>query len=330
MRGRYRKTNKMTKEKTMKKIISVLTAAALALGVFAGCSASAKKDKLTIVATIFPEYDWVKNVVGNKDVDVELLLDNGVDLHSYQPTTEDILTISTCDMFIYVGGESDEWVEGALKQSTNSDMKVINLMDIMGSSAHEEEIKEGMEGEEEEEGEEEAEYDEHVWLSLKASQKFVRTIADELKAIDPANADAYEANATNYISKMADLDARYAELISGSSVDTLLFADRFPFRYMTEDYGLDYYAAFVGCSAETEASFETVSFLAGKVDELGLRYVFTIESSDKKLANTVISNTASKDQEILELNSMQSSSGEGQTYLGIMESNYKVLSKALG
>ena len=330
------KTIKMTKDNKMKKLISVFTAAVMALGVFAGCNASVKKDKLTIVTTIFPEYDWVRNVVGDKDVDIELLLDNGADLHSYQPTTEDVLKISTCDLFIYVGGESDEWVEDALKQATNKDMKVIDLMDVMGDSAYEEELKEGMEGEEEEEEEEEGEveYDEHVWLSLKNTQKFVRVIADDLKAIDPDNASDYEANASAYIEKLVELDGKYETLISGSSVDTLVFGDRFPFRYMTEDYGLDYYAAFVGCSAETEASFETISFLTEKTDELGLKYIFTIENSDQKIANTVISNTASGDQEILVLNSMQATDqaaiDAGETYLGIMESNYEVLAKALG
>ena len=330
------KTIKMTKDNKMKKLISVFTAAVMALGVFAGCNASVNKDKLTIVTTIFPEYDWVRNVVGDKDVEIELLLDNGADLHSYQPTTEDVLKISTCDLFIYVGGESDEWVEDALKQATNKDMKVIDLMDVMGDSAYEEELKEGMEGEEEEEEEEEGEveYDEHVWLSLKNTQKFVRVIADDLKAIDPDNASDYEANATAYIEKLVELDGKYETLISESSVDTLVFGDRFPFRYMTEDYGLDYYAAFVGCSAETEASFETISFLTEKTDELGLKYIFTIENSDQKIANTVISNTASGDQEILVLNSMQATDqaaiDAGETYLGIMESNYEVLAKALG
>lgn len=330
------KTIKMTKDNKMKKLISVFTAAVMALGVFAGCNASVKNDKLTIVTTIFPEYDWVRNVVGDKDIDIELLLDNGADLHSYQPTTEDVLKISTCDLFIYVGGESDEWVKDALKQATNKDMKVIDLMDVMGDSAYEEELKEGMEGEEEEEEEEEGEveYDEHVWLSLKNTQKFVRVIADDLKEIDPDNASDYEANASAYIEKLVELDGKYETLISGSSVDTLVFGDRFPFRYMTEDYGLDYYAAFVGCSAETEASFETISFLTEKTDELGLKYIFTIENSDQKIANTVISNTASGDQEILVLNSMQATDqaaiDAGETYLGIMESNYEVLAKALG
>lgn len=321
----------------MKKTISTVLAIALALGSFAACSTAAKKDsdKPSIVATIFPEYDWVKNIAGD-NADITLLLDKGVDLHSYQPTTEDILTVATCDLFIYVGGESDGWVDDALKQSQNKDMKVINLMDVMSDSAYEEELKEGMEAEEEEEEEEEgeAEYDEHVWLSLKSSKKFVRAITDSLKEIDAANAETYESNAAAYIEKLDELDAKYEELCSGSSVDTLIFADRFPFRYMTEDYGLDYFAAFIGCSAETEASFETISFLATKTDDLGLKYIFTIDNSDQKIANTVISNTESKDQEILVLDSMQSAdkaaADSGETYLGVMESNYEVLKKALG
>lgn len=332
----------------MKKIISTILTAALALSTFAACSNDLKKDtdKLSIVTTIFPEYDWTRNVLGDKEADLTLLLDKGVDLHSYQPTTEDILKIATCDMFIYVGGESDEWVEDALKQSQNENMKVINLMDVMGDSAYEEELKEGMESDEHDHDEDEdhdheheheegeVEYDEHVWLSLKNSQKFVRAIADAMKELDPDNAETFENNAKAYIEKLSALDSKYAELCEGSSVDTLIFGDRFPFRYLTEDYGLDYFAAFIGCSAETEASFETVSFLASKADELGIKYIFTIDNSDKKIANTVISNTASKDQEILVLDSMQSTDmnavNSGTTYLGIMESNYEVLQKALG
>lgn len=327
----------------MKKILSIFVAAVMAAGMFTACSTSTEENveasgRLQIVTTIFPEYDWVMNVLGDTagNVDVTMLLDSGVDLHSFQPTADDIMKIATCDMFIYVGGESDEWVEDALSEAVNPDMVVINLLDVLGDSVMEEELVEGMEGEEEEEeGEEEEgpEYDEHVWLSLRNAAVLTQCIADQLCAIDPANMDAYTANAASYIEELNELDAEYSATVAEADVNTLLFGDRFPFRYMTEDYGLDYYAAFVGCSAETEASFETIMFLAGKVDELCLNTVLTIEGTDHRIAETVVENTASSDQQILSLDSMQSVTAEdvanGASYIEIMRSNLDILRQAL-
>ena len=329
----------------MKKFISIFIAAAMAVCVLASCGSkqgekAGENNKLSIVTTVFPEYDWVKNVLGDNPAgaEVTLLLDNGVDLHSYQPTAEDILKISTCDMFIYVGGESDEWVDDVLETANNKDMAVINLMEALGDSVKEEELVEGMQGEEEEEEgeegeEEEVEYDEHVWLSLKNAVKLVESISVSLQGIDTENASVYADNAKAYEDKLKALDSDYAAAVSGGTADTLLFGDRFPFRYLTDDYGLSYYAAFVGCSAETEASFETITFLANKVDELGLKNVMTIEGADKNIAETIVSNTASKDQKILSLDSMQSVTNKdieaGATYLSIMENNLTVLKEAL-
>ena len=289
---------------------------------------------LTIVTTIFPEYDWVLNVLGENpgQVKVSLLLDNGVDLHSFQPTAEDILELSTCDLFIYVGGESDKWVQDALGEALNEDMIKINLLDALGDQAKEEELAEGMEGEAEE-GEETG-YDEHVWLSLRNAAFFVQKIADTLASLDPVNADTYQTNAGAYISKLDALDDDYQEAVSDASVKTLLFGDRFPFRYLTDDYGLDYYAAFSGCSAETEASFETIIFLANKVDELSLPAIITIEGSDQRIAETIRDTSGSKNQQIIALDSMQSSisqdADQGKNYLSIMKSNLDALKEALG
>ncbi len=343
----------------MKKYISVLLAAILMVSCLSACglegaSKVAAGNKLQIVTTIFPEYDWVMNILGDKanDAEVTMLLDNGVDLHSYQPTADDILKISGCDLFIYVGGESDEWVEDALKEATNKDMYVINLLDVLGGSVKEEEVVEGMQEEEHHHDEEEAEqehedsdehdheheegeveYDEHVWLSLKNAVKLTESISNALQNVDKDNADAYKSNEGAYISKLNELDKQYQDTVSSSTKTTLLFGDRFPFRYMTDDYGLSYYAAFVGCSAETEASFETISFLAGKVDELSLNSVMTIEGPDHRIAETIVQNTESKDQKILTMDSMQATTSKdvqsGASYLGIMESNLKVLSEAL-
>ena len=330
----------------MKKFISAVVAGFLALGSLTACNSAGAKgnNKLQIVTTIFPEYDWVMNVLGDKasDADVTMLLDNGVDLHSFQPTAADIMKISSCDLFIYVGGESDEWVEDALKEAVNKNMIVIDLLDELGDAVKEEELVEGMQGEDEEDHDEdhehhyeegEVEYDEHVWLSLRNAQVLVKSISDALQKIDSANADTYKKNADSYIESLKALDADYKAVVDAASTKTILFGDRFPFRYMVDDYGLTYYAAFVGCSAESEASFETITFLSKKVDELSLPVVLTIEGKDKRIAETIIENTASKTQKVLTLDSMQSVSSSdvknGTTYISIMESNLSVLKEAL-
>ena len=296
-----------------------------------------KTEKLKIVTTIFPEYDWVRQIAGDKvsDMDIAMLLDNGVDLHSYQPTADDIMKISDCDLFIYVGGESDEWVNDALKEAVNKDMQVINLLDVLGEQVKIEELVEGMQDaeHEEEEEHEEKEYDEHVWLSLKNAETLCDAIAEALGNADPDNKAVYDTNKAAYIDQLVSLDNQYREVVDQASMKTLLFGDRFPFRYMVDDYGLSYYAAFAGCSAESEASFETISFLAQKIDELGLKYVMTIEKSDQKIAKTIIENTQNKDQSILTLDSMQSTTSadaaNGMTYLSIMEGNLNILKEAL-
>lgn len=327
----------------MKKYISIIIAAIMMVSCLSACGTStaaeaAGKDKIQIVTTIFPEYDWVKNILGDNPAgaEVTMLLDNGVDLHSYQPTADDIMKISTCDMFIYVGGESDEWVEDALKEATNKDMSVINLLDVLGDSVKEEEVVEGMQGEEEEEEgseEEEVEYDEHVWLSLKNASALTDAISAELQRIDASNAETYKANADAYKTRLNELDKKYQDAVSEAPVKTLVFGDRFPFRYLTDDYGISYYAAFVGCSAETEASFETITFLANKVDELSLHAVMTIEGKDHRIAETVVENTSGKDQQILTMDSMQSTTAKdvenGTSYYSVMEDNLSVLKEAL-
>lgn len=322
----------------MKKILVLfLIFAALTIAVVGlnGCDIATVDGEFSIVATIFPEYDWVTEILGERvnDVDVTLLINNGVDLHSYEPTVADIVKISTCDMFIYVGGESDGWVKGALKNSTNGNMTVINLLEVLGDTVKEEEVVEGMEGESEEGGDE-VEYDEHVWLSLKNAAIFTKVISEKLCAIDAANAATYAENAAKYVEKLNALDAEYKAAVDAAPYDTVLFGDRFPFRYLIDDYGIKYYAAFVGCSAETEASPQTITFLAGKLDELDLPCILTIDGSSHDIANTIKQASADKNQTVLTLDSMQSVTAlnvqNGADYCEMMQANLSVLKTALG
>ena len=326
-----------------KRMIALVLAVVFVAGLFSGCSnvkgMNKKSGKYRIVCTIFPEYDWAKQIIGenNDQFELTLLLDNGVDLHSYQPTAEDILTISTCDVFVYVGGESDAWVKDALKESMNKEMKVINLMEILGEHVKEEEVVEGMQKEDEEEAadeeENEAEYDEHVWLSVKNAKILISSISETLQEVDEENKEVYIKNTENYLSDLEELDGDYQSVVKDGTKDTLLFGDRFPFRYMTDDYDLKYYAAFVGCSAETEAGFDTIIFLAEKMDELDLNCIIVTESSDEKLARTIISNTKDKNQKVIKLDSMQSATKKdidaGTTYLSVMTKNLEILKDAL-
>ena len=331
----------------MKKITALVLCAVMLASLFAGCSSEdvRKSGRISIVTTIFPIYDWCREILGDEieSADLTMLLDSGVDLHSYQPTAADLIRISDCDVFIYVGGESDEWVEDALAGDVNPDMKVVNLLTVLGDLVKEEEIVEGMEADhdhdhdedhdEDHEHEEGPEYDEHVWLSLKNASVLVDALTDAIASVDAAHADFYRSNASAYKNKLGELDAQYAEAVKSGSKSTLVFGDRFPFRYLVDDYGLDYYAAFVGCSAETEASFQTIVFLAQKTDELGLDAICQIESADGSIARTVAENASSGEKTVLTFDSLQSVTAkdvaDGVTYLTVMEKNLNVLKDAL-
>ncbi len=336
------------------RIFGLVMASVLTVSAFCGCGASrmaadsdqkgesvpqnaANAAAYSIVCTTFPQYDWIRNIIGDDSDKFQLtmLLDQGTDLHSYQPTAEDIAKIADADMFVYVGGESDGWVESALKEATNKDMKVVNMLDALETAVKVEEVVPGMqaeEGEETEEGEG-PENDEHVWLSLRNAVTLTDALSENIQEIDPANKEDYVENAGKYVDELNDLDGRYELTVSKGKRQAILFGDRFPFRYMADDYGLTYYAAFVGCSAESEASFETITFLAQKVDELKLPVILTIEGADQSIAESIKKTTDSKNQEILTMNSMQSVTAkavaDGETYLNVMEDNLNVLSQAL-
>ena len=322
----------------MKRFSTILLALLLTLTMISGCSATTgiDKGKISIVCTIFPEYDWVRQILGemSENVDLTLLLDNLIDLHNYQPTMEDIVKISSCDLFVYVGGISDKWVGDALEGASNSDMISINLLETLGKAAKAEEIIEGMQGEDDDDSDAGGiELDEHVWLSLKNARTLCPALAAALSSLDPEHEDIYQNNLSAYMDKLSDLDLKYQEAANAAPVKTLLFGDRFPFRYLVDDYSLLYHAAFIGCSAETEASFDTIIFLAAKVDELRLNNIMATESSDQSIAEAVKNNTKSKDQKVLVLDAMQSVTAsdveKGATYLSIMESNLAVLREAL-
>lgn len=465
----------------------------------------AENEKIRIVTTIFPIYDWTRQIVGNDldNVELTMVLNNGTDLHSFQPTPADIKMIEDCNIFIYVGGESDDWIKDIIQNSKNKDMKTINLMEVLGDDIKEEEYIEGMEHthhhhEEdehvkdrslsewsgtwnsieqtlekglldsylEEVGKEKkidlnkikeeyknkwkslyseisikdnsitfndktheykyigfkeehsdhgtsawygfeatentaepkflafndhniyplekenmpdnphmhmrygntsfdalvenntwsptyfastvsdeeivssmtshshGELDEHVWLSLKNTERFCNTITDTLSEVNPQMKKSYQENNEKYIRKLDTLDTKYRETLKNMENKTIIVADRFPFRYFVEDYDLSYFAAFSGCSAEIEASFETIVFLANKVDTLSLQKVIVIDNSSRDIANAVIDNTKTKNQKILELHSMQSitstdATKDKLTYLSIMEDNLEVLKDVL-
>ena len=316
----------------MMRKLAVLTALISIL--FTGCAGeitNAQKHEdsaLSIVCTMFPGYDWTKEITAGQDVKLTYLLSGGIDMHNYQPSTKDMIAISDCDLLIYVGGESETWIDNVLKESTNPDRQVIRLMDVISDSLKEEEIKEGMQAEEEDSA-----YDEHIWLSVKNAETLCNAVCDTLCEIQPESAEAYQSNLNAYTQKLNALDKEFETMIEQSSMKTIVFGDRFPFLYLADDYGLDYYAAFAGCSAETEASFQTIAFLAEKLNELNSNTIFTIENADTSVARAVIANTESKNQQIVELNSMQSVSQKeiagGVSYLTIMQENFNILKEAL-
>lgn len=312
-----------------------------------GCGGTLPKtdDQLQVVCTIFPEYDWARQLTqGMDNVDLTLLVKNGTDLHSYQPSVRDIAMIARADVFCYVGGVSDTWVNDVLDTTENRTAQLVSMAEA--ADADEEVLAEGMQAEHEHEHEHEhdhhddesdshekpPELDEHVWLSLRRAALACTAMKEALCKADPAHEDIYNQNCTDYLQKLQELDSDFTEMTSQAARDTIVVADRFPFRYLAEDYGLTYYAAFPGCSAETEASFETIVFLSEKVESLHLPCVLVTEGSNSSLAKTILENAGS-DGKILTLQSLQAVSQKeidtGVTYLSKMQENYDVLKQAL-
>ena len=314
----------------MKKILSLLLAAVMLLGLVPGCSAPAEKARVQVVTTCFAVYDWTRAVVGEAEgVSVTWLMDSGVDPHSFQPSMEDLTKVSACDLFVFVGGESDGWTADAVAEAKNENQVALSLLDALGDAAVAEEEVPGAEPETEEEA---GALDEHIWMSLRNADVCVAAIAAALREIDPENSDLYAANAEAYRAELAALDREYEDAVANAALRTILVADRFPFRYLAEDYGLEYYAAFSGCSAETEASFQTVTGLADTVDTLGLPVILVTENGTGDIAETISENTHQAPV-IRTLDSLQTVTAdiaaEGVTYLSIMKQNLTVLKEAL-
>ncbi len=328
----------------MKRIAILILIILLVVLPTTSCGSQVKNETVTIVTTVFPEYDWVKNILGNHTEGIELILltENGTDLHSFQPTVSDIAKISSCDILICTGGISDTWIDDALKAAPNDERTVIKLMSLLSEDkklveqsvhhntnhdhGHDHNDHHGYDHHEEV-------YDEHLWLSLKNAKHFCKAITDVLCQKIPEKAAHYTDNCTKYVAKMDKLDSDYAQAVAEADTKNLLFADRFPFSYLTNDYGLTCFAAFPGCSAETEASFETVAFLSNVLNDYSLPAVVILENSEDNLANTVITTAKCKDIRIVSLNSLQSISREdiknGVTYLDIMKNNLQALCSAL-
>ncbi|MDR1942125.1 MAG: metal ABC transporter substrate-binding protein [Endomicrobium sp.] len=290
-------------------------------------SGAAAKDskKLQVITTIFPQYDFVRQVAKDK-VELTQLLPLGAESHSYEPSPKDIIKIQNCDVFIYVGGEGDAWVEKILASIDVKNKKIISLMDCV--STVKEELVEGMQ---EEEGEEEEDaYDEHVWTSPKNAKIITQTIADVLQKADSQNSDFYEANAKNYILQLDALDADFEETVKNSKRDAIIFADRFPFRYFADAYKLKYFAAFPGCSTETEASAGTVKFLIDKIKSEKIPVVFHIELSNEKMADAIAESTGAKKLLFHSCHNVSKKDFKaGLGYADLMKRNVSVLKEAL-
>lgn len=316
----------------LKKYLCTLFAAltALTLLLASGCDFSSD-GKLHIVCTIFPQYDWVRELTkGVQNVEITLLEDSGADLHNFQPSAADKVSILNSDLFVYTGGESDDWAR-TLLENAEKDVRSLDLIEALGERALTEE--EGIEESGEHGHEHEDEVDEHIWLSVQNAKALVSAIQEELCAVDEGNAALYQSNAASYLAELSALDEAFAKTVSSAKRSVLVFADRYPFRYLAHDYGLTCYAAFSGCSAESEASFATILALVKHVEENALPYVMVLENSTQGIAKQVIDNTKSKDQGILVLNSLQSVTREdiesGATYLGLMKEDLAVLKTAL-
>lgn len=316
--------------KKITKLLLIFVVSIFGIVSLTGCNKKQEnQDKLTIVSTNFPGYDFARAITkDNTNIKVKMLLKPGAESHTFEPTPEDIKTIKNSSLFIYVGGDSDEWVDDILNDIDTDKTKVIKLIDLV--DAKEEVTTEGMESDEEEESEEEAELDEHVWTSPKNAIEIINKLKKEIVKMDSDEKSNLEGNANSYVNELNDLDTEFKSIVKNAKRKEIIVGDRFPLRYFADEYGLTYYAAFPGCSEQTEASAKTFSFLANKVKEDKIPVVLKIELSSGNIANTIAKETNTK---VLEFNSAhnisQSDFDAGTTYVDIMKKNAEVLKEAL-
>lgn len=327
----------------MKKLVSIFLSTVIICSLFSisGCGKTEKVQnsdgKISIVTTIFPYYDFVRQLAGDK-ADVRLLLSPGSDPHSYEPTPSDIVAIENCDIFIYNGGESDEWVDGVLSSIENKNVKVMKMMEYVTlrheqsmdhnhEHAEHEDMDDNDEGHDHEEGEE---YDEHIWTSIRNAERMSASIADELISVDSKNSDYYNEKKTDYISSLDSLDKKFTEVANNKKRDTLVFGDRFPFLYFVSDYDLGYECAFPGCSHETEPSTAVVSHLIDFTRENNIPVVFYLELSSGKIAQIISEDSSAKTMQFSSCHNVTKEDFEnGATYISVMEQNLEALKEAL-
>lgn len=302
---------------------------------FTSCGAyvnTPSDDRLSVVATIFPQYDFAAQIGGDK-IKLKMLTTPGGESHSYEPTPQDIKAVRDCDIFICAGGESDIWYNTVLKSLNSENVTVISLMECVGDRLKEEEITEGMRGEKyslADSEEEETEYDEHVWTSLINAQIISQKIGDTMSLLDEKNADFYKENTEAYIKSLGELDEKYRAAVEKAENKTLVFGDRFPFRYLFDDYGLNYYAAFPGCSTDSDVSAKTMLFLINKINEEKLSAVYYIEFSARRIADTIADETKAEPLLFHSCHTISKSDFEnGVTYLSLMEQNLENLKRGL-
>lgn len=319
----------------LRKIAAFALILVLALSVLSACAPKAAEedaDGISIVSTVFPSYDFARQITAGTDATVTLLLQPGEEVHSFDPTSQDIIRIQDANLFLYVGGENDTWVDGVLSGLDKS-VNTFRMMDYV--TLYEEELVPGMQPEEEEEEAEategeEHEWDEHVWTAPVNAISIVKAMAAELISIDPANATAYQANTDAYVEKLEALDQSFWDVVNAASRKTVVFADRFPARYFVEEYGLSYFAAFPGCSAETEASAATIASLIDNVKAESIPVVFYIEMSNQQMANTVAEATGASTMLFHTCHNVTKAEFEsGATYISLMENNLLALKAAL-
>ncbi|MBQ8905957.1 MAG: zinc ABC transporter substrate-binding protein [Ruminococcus sp.] len=293
-----------------------------------GCTVDGSGDeRIKVVTTVFPTYDFVREIGGDQ-ADVTLLLTPGAESHSYEPTAADVLKIQQCDVFVYIGGVSEQWVGEVLENLNTEKTEVIRLFDCVTpiEQSHDHEHENASD----EHDHHEAEYDEHIWASPLNAIRMTQEISAAMERIDPENMGLYSSNTDTYVHKLTQLDLLYRKAVQDAQYDTLIFGDRFPFRYLVEEYGLQYHAAFTGCSSETEASASTLAFLIETIQTENVPLVLYTESSTKKIADRICEATGADSAMLHSCNNVTKQElADGVTYLSLMEQNLDVLKRAL-